>query len=129
MLDSPANTAHADAATISSVKTFESTTLNSGASSTPAMPASTLDSSHENLDTRSALMPFSSTSRWLSTTARMRRPIGVHRNSTVSTITVPSVATQRGDTVGGHREAADVEAVADGQARRRVAGRAPRRSP
>ena len=84
----------AEAATISRMKTFESTTLNRGASSTPAMPASTLDSSQENLDTRSALMPFSSTSRWLSTTARMRRPMGVHRNSTVSTMTVPSVATQ-----------------------------------
>ena len=129
MLDSPANTAQADAATISSVKLFESTTLNSGASSTPAMPASTLDNSHENLETRSALMPFSSTRRWLSTTARIRRPMGVHRNRTVSTITVAERRDEGGDTVGGHREVADVEPVTQGETRRRVRASRPRRSP
>ena len=39
-------------------------------------------------------MPFSSTSRWLSTTARIRSPIGVHRNRIVSASTMANVATQ-----------------------------------
>ena len=56
----------------------------------------------------SALMPFSSTSRWLSTTVCMRRPIGVQRNSTVSTITVRTLRDERGDAVRVHRETADV---------------------
>ena len=55
--------------------------LNRGAISTPAMPANSDDSIQANAETRSALMPLSSVIRPLSTTARIRRPIELKRNS------------------------------------------------
>ena len=94
MLDRLANTAAAAAATMSNVNELESTTPNKGASRTPARPASRLDNSHENVETRVALMPLSSTMRWLSTTARIRSPIGVQRNRQVSRTTTATVATR-----------------------------------
>ena len=75
------NAAAATAATMSVVKLLAATCANSGASSTPARPANRLDSIHENVLTRSALIPASSVMRGLSTTARICRPIADHRNS------------------------------------------------
>ena len=75
MLRSRPKAAAAIAATIRVVKLFDATCANSGASSTPARPANRLDSIHENVLTRSALIPASSVMRGLSTTARICRPM------------------------------------------------------
>ncbi len=53
---------------------------NSGAMSTPARLASTLDRIHENSDTRSASTPWSCSRRGLSTTARICSPSEPRRN-------------------------------------------------
>ena len=58
----------------------------------PAMPANNDDNAHANADTRSAAMPLSSVMRALSTTARMRRPMALNRNSAPSA-SVAMVAT------------------------------------
>ena len=55
--------------------------LNRGAISTPARPAKKLDRAQEKADTLLASTRFSSAMRGLSTTARMRRPSAVNRNS------------------------------------------------
>jgi hypothetical protein len=58
--------------------------LNRGAMSTPASPANRLDSAQLKADTRSARTPVSSVMRGLSTTARICRPMPVHRNRAAS---------------------------------------------
>ena len=87
------NAAAATAATMSVVKLLAATCANSGASSTPARPANRLDSIHENVLTRSALIPASSVMRGLSTTARICRPIADHRNSATNPRTATTVKT------------------------------------
>ena len=59
--------------------------------STPASPARMLDRIHAISDTRSELIPWSCTSRGLSTTARMRRPSPPPRKSNVNATTTIAV--------------------------------------
>ena len=54
--------------------------LKRGAINTPAIPANRLDSAHAKADTRSALIPFNSVIRGLSTTARSANPSELKRN-------------------------------------------------
>ncbi len=76
-LERPANAAAAIAATISRKKFCAASCGKSGPSSTPAMPASMLESAQPIDETRSELMPASSVMRALSTTARIRSPMRV----------------------------------------------------
>ena len=65
----------------------------SGSSSTPARPARTLDSAHAPAATRGALIPSSCAMRRLSTTARICRPMPVHRNIATTAATTTTVMT------------------------------------
>ena len=80
-LDSRPTAAAATATTTRLKKSPAASVLNRGAMSTPARPAKSDESAHAKAETRSAAMPFSSVIRGLSTTARIRRPIAVNRNS------------------------------------------------
>ncbi len=64
-----------------------------GSSSTPARPANTLDNAHAPAATRGALMPSSCAMRRLSTTARICRPMSVHRNIATTAATTATVMT------------------------------------
>ncbi len=83
-LTSAPTAAAAIATTMRLKKSPAARVLKRGAMSTPANPANRLDSAQLNADTRSARMPASSVMRGLSTTARMRRPRSVNRNSAAS---------------------------------------------
>ena len=65
----------------------------SGSSSTPARPAKTLDRAHAPAATRGALIPSSWDMRRLSTTARICRPMLVHRNMATTAAATTTVMT------------------------------------
>ncbi len=92
MLVRRANAAAAIAETSSVVKSSMLSTDEYGASRTPASPAIVLESIQAAELARSAFTPASSVSRGLSTTARICRPIAVHRNIATSSSTASAVA-------------------------------------